>query len=683
MAAATAARQRQAGKAQQHGAGGGGGGMAALEVEQASLLRGGARGGAEGALAALSGPLVLESGPAFRALLIAPLVVWWLAIFAGMWWFEGLPHGTRVHHALLWFDRGVLRPAGPLVPFAVLAARAAVHWGEAALAAARGGAPAPRRHARGGGLGSLLLSCAAAYAAIAAARLGIYLSHVMLLRSRCARGRLPPRRLPAPRSPGRAAPCRARPAPPRARAGRALEYHLVSDHIFLAATMLICLHAEVICLLSDLAAAARRRAAAPGAGGRGLHEAALVALLLASLFLYLFTAADMYFTAKYFHFPLESFSTAVIVFVLFQLPMLTWITWQRRAAAAASLARVLAPQLRGRAPPPAVPVRRRGTACRAGSRQRAPAVVWGPEAAEATLERLRRDAEVEPANAAGLLPDGRVSSIAWPGAGTLLFWQLGAWEGLRDALGASALAQRRLIGASSGAVLCVLAACDVPPGEAIRAAAALAARASPRRRLGLAGAWGGLLRALLRELLPPDAAARCIGRVTLLSTGFPWLVQHATDSFGSADDVVAAVLASCHIPLLLDGRWSAPAGPRAARAGPGGSGLAARLAAALPAPRRCIDGNFWLAAKRCRRGFAPPDGSAALLLEPQQDAALERELAPLAGALRGAPGGLHAVSEADAWRLFGAGRAFAERAAAGRVALLVHLRRRAPPAREG
>lgn len=62
--------------------------------------------------------------------------------------------------------------------------------------------------------------------------------------------------------------------------------------------------------------AAATAAAAPGSRQRQLQqqqqvpvsgrELALTALFVAATFLYLFTAADMYYTAKYFHFPLVS-----------------------------------------------------------------------------------------------------------------------------------------------------------------------------------------------------------------------------------------------------------------------------------------------------------------------------------------------------------------------------------------
>jgi hypothetical protein len=142
-------------------------------------------------LDSLSHPLVVPSERAFHALLLAPLLVWWLAVLAGAWSYRGLPKGQRVAHGMMWFDKGVLRPAGGLVPFVVLLLRAAVHagahvwrrqrnpqharWATQAQAQARGW---PQ-------LGSLVLSCLVVYAGMAVARIAIYLTHYFLLSRRC------------------------------------------------------------------------------------------------------------------------------------------------------------------------------------------------------------------------------------------------------------------------------------------------------------------------------------------------------------------------------------------------------------------------------------------------------------------------------------------------------------------
>lgn len=135
-----------------------------------------------------SHPLVIPSDQAFKALLIVPLVVWWVAVLAGAWVYEGLPKGQKVYHVMMWFDKGLLRPAGALVPFAVVLLRALVHL--VAHTVGRGAAPAAtgkgckQQQQPGLRLGSLLLHCLTVYAAMAAARLAIYLTHYFLLSQR-------------------------------------------------------------------------------------------------------------------------------------------------------------------------------------------------------------------------------------------------------------------------------------------------------------------------------------------------------------------------------------------------------------------------------------------------------------------------------------------------------------------
>jgi hypothetical protein len=167
---------------------------AAFEVDQdgstaTPLVSKAATNGSTTALLDLySHPLVVPSDSAFKALLIAPLVVWWVAVLAGAWVYEGLPKGQKVYHVMMWFDKGLLRPAGPLVPFVVLLLRALVHFAEHQWQQRRHGGTAAGRGKRKQQavlqLGSLLINCLTVYAAMAVVRLAIYLTHAFLLSQR-------------------------------------------------------------------------------------------------------------------------------------------------------------------------------------------------------------------------------------------------------------------------------------------------------------------------------------------------------------------------------------------------------------------------------------------------------------------------------------------------------------------
>lgn len=133
-------------------------------------------------------PLVLPNGAAFTALLVAPLVIWWVAMALGIWLYEGLPHGGKVWHAMSWFDRGFLRPAGPLLPFAVLAARVAIHVVHHLLPSQQAAATTSSSSSKGRRLrlqlGTLALTAGLVYVVLAVVRLLVYLAHYWALNNR-------------------------------------------------------------------------------------------------------------------------------------------------------------------------------------------------------------------------------------------------------------------------------------------------------------------------------------------------------------------------------------------------------------------------------------------------------------------------------------------------------------------
>ena len=80
---------------------------------------------------------------------------------------------------------------------------------------------------------------------------------------------------------------------------------------------------------------------------------------------------------------------------------------------------------------------------------------------------------------------------------------------------------------------------------------------------GLYGVWGPMVRTWLDELLPDDAHERCSGRVSVLikkpvmQQFPPRLVQHSISEFSDRSDLIDCCMASVHVPLFLDTRWTA------------------------------------------------------------------------------------------------------------------------------
>jgi hypothetical protein len=133
----------------------------------------------------------------------------------------------------------------------------------------------------------------------------------------------------------------------------------------------------------------------------------------------------------------------------------------------------------------------------------------------------------------------------------LFWWQQGAVSRLGQYVDIS---QAATSGASAGACSAVLAACGVPAADVSRVALELSHHARVfERPLGLAGVWGGLVREWLDQLLPPDAHARCDGRVHIsVLEVLPWRRRLVRD-FSSRQSLIDTVMASAHVPWFMDG----------------------------------------------------------------------------------------------------------------------------------
>jgi len=112
-----------------------------------------------------------------------------------------------------------------------------------------------------------------------------------------------------------------------------------------------------------------------------------------------------------------------------------------------------------------------------------------------------------------------------------------------------------LLGASAGALAIVLVACDVDFRHATRVAYRLAEENNLyERRLALVGIWGRLVREWLEELLPDDAHEKCNERtrICVLEVFPPPFNRSAVSRFESKSDLIECLMASVHIPFLLD-----------------------------------------------------------------------------------------------------------------------------------
>lgn len=143
-------------------------------------------------------------------------------------------------------------------------------------------------------------------------------------------------------------------------------------------------------------------------------------------------------------------------------------------------------------------------------------------------------------------------TLCFPGGGTYFWWQLGAALKLQELYSLDAVT---LCGASAGALAAVLTRCEVRPAIAHSVAHELALAAGVfDTRFGLYGKWGRLVYTWLDRLLPPDAAERCSGTVTVKVTVLsPWPRISSIRQFESREQLISALMASTHIPWFMDG----------------------------------------------------------------------------------------------------------------------------------
>ena len=145
--------------------------------------------------------------------------------------------------------------------------------------------------------------------------------------------------------------------------------------------------------------------------------------------------------------------------------------------------------------------------------------------------------------------------LVFPGGGIFFYWQAGYIDYLRQQhydLSTSI----SMTGASAGALCATLTASDVDFVTATQLALDMARDAGVwDRQGGLQGIWSGMIRDWLDQLLPENAAERMQERqVSLLVTPLPSFGKHKVRSFHDKQDLIAANMASVHIPWFLDGK---------------------------------------------------------------------------------------------------------------------------------
>jgi predicted acylesterase/phospholipase RssA len=176
------------------------------------------------------------------------------------------------------------------------------------------------------------------------------------------------------------------------------------------------------------------------------------------------------------------------------------------------------------------------------------------------------------------------TAVVWRGGGIYFWWYAGVMTQLRE--DGVDLSRLHHVGCSAGAIAAVLAASGVDFDRAWNVALAHLERngALQNGAKACTGIWGDILRDFLDELLPSDAHRKLTESVTVVVScvGYPSVFwREGVSEFPTRDALLDAVLASAHVPLLLNGNFFAE-GPSGQKLLDGSIGLDSTLVAFAP-----------------------------------------------------------------------------------------------------
>lgn len=142
------------------------------------------------------------------------------------------------------------------------------------------------------------------------------------------------------------------------------------------------------------------------------------------------------------------------------------------------------------------------------------------------------------------------TTIVFPCACTNIFWQFGVVKWLQS----HRYHIKKCYGVSAGAISAALLLCNIDLEHATQIAMRLYESFDlEHRTYGLIGIWGYIVRLWLNELLPDHCATILQERLFVTLTPVKNLFSsHVQSTFTNKQDVIDCIMASCHIPFLLD-----------------------------------------------------------------------------------------------------------------------------------
>lgn len=189
--------------------------------------------------------------------------------------------------------------------------------------------------------------------------------------------------------------------------------------------------------------------------------------------------------------------------------------------------------------------------------------------------RSRRALQARRVTSSSAATTSAADGVGFSAAGFFFPYHVGVWEELID-IGVMRSEETPCAGASAGSLVAALHACGMSPEDGKRILSDVLADC---RKNGVIGRVGGVLERILRKELPSDAHERCSRGNLFISVSSPSVnfgsKEGATFSlegeiiseFESFDDLIGALLASCHIPLYCGwparryrGKWCVDGG---------------------------------------------------------------------------------------------------------------------------
>ena len=142
-------------------------------------------------------------------------------------------------------------------------------------------------------------------------------------------------------------------------------------------------------------------------------------------------------------------------------------------------------------------------------------------------------------------------AMYFSGAGIYFWWQAGCARYIQENCDYHELP---VIGASAGSISATLLLSGTDFHKALDVAVKVGEKSGIyERKAGLAGIWGSLVKEWLEEIIPDDVTERTYSKLRIAVTPSLKSPKLVTGFKGKAE-VIEACLASCHVPLFLDGR---------------------------------------------------------------------------------------------------------------------------------